>query len=31
MGADENATWDAIRRTIDAERAAVRARARAKA
>lgn len=31
MGADENATWDAIRRTIDAERAAVRARASAKA
>jgi hypothetical protein len=31
MGADENGTWDAIRRTIDAERAAVRARASAKA
>ena len=31
MGADENASWDAIRRTIDAERAAIRARASAKA
>jgi hypothetical protein len=31
MGADENASWDSIRRTIDAERAAVRARAGAKA
>ena len=31
MGADENASWDAIRRTIDAERAQVRARASAKA